>query len=316
MLRTRASLATLIVAGLALLAPGTTFGSTFSLGTDGKTAGLRLPQATRERVYIPQPGIDQDGDGQADRSRSRSSARQGTGPGSVPAIVDPSPYYTTVCRGNEGAVHRRRRRRRRQRQLAAVPRQLLRPARLRLHPRRVRRHRQLDRLPAARRPGRHRRDEVGDRLAQRARRPATDARTQRRRRVVAQRQGRDDRQVLRRHARQRRRGDGRRGAEDDRPDSAISDWYAYSRMGGIRFNTHYPRSLSTRHDTPTAPACAASRAALDAADGDATGDRNAFWDDARLPGPDVGERPRRRPRDPRPAGRQRSWTTSRRGGPA
>ena len=30
------------------------------------------------------------------------------------------------------------------------------------------------------------------------------------------------------------------------PISAISDWYDYSRMGGIRFNTHYPASLS-RH---------------------------------------------------------------------
>ena len=28
------------------------------------------------------------------------------------------------------------------------------------------------------------------------------------------------------------------------PISAISDWYDYSRMGGIRFNTHYPASLS------------------------------------------------------------------------
>ena len=35
---------------------------------------------------------------------------------------------------------------------------------------------------------------------------------------LAQRQRGDDRQVLRRHARQRRRGDRRRGAEDDRPD--------------------------------------------------------------------------------------------------
>ena len=29
------------------------------------------------------------------------------------------------------------------------------------------------------------------------------------------------------------------------PISAISDWYDYSRMGGIRFNTHYPASLSS-----------------------------------------------------------------------
>ncbi len=31
------------------------------------------------------------------------------------------------------------------------------------------------------------------------------------------------------------------------PISAISDWYDYSRMGGIRENTHYPRSPGQQH---------------------------------------------------------------------
>ena len=56
-------------------------------------------QAIRERVFIPQPGVDQDGNGEmdfvtADIIRPRTEAE-------VPAIIDPSPYYTTVCRGNE-----------------------------------------------------------------------------------------------------------------------------------------------------------------------------------------------------------------------
>ena len=84
------------------------------------------------------------------------------------------------------------------------------------------------------------------------------------------------------------------------PISAISDWYDYSRMGGIRFNTHYPASLSTRsrscrrqqHDESHPPGvlppehnahCAATRTAMSAigasGDGDSDGDINAFWQD-------------------------------------
>jgi X-Pro dipeptidyl-peptidase len=92
------------------------------------------------------------------------------------------------------------------------------------------------------------------------------------------------------------------------PISAISDWYDYSRMGGVRFNTHYPYGLSDTitSDRPasdlgvTPPTGAASRnsicggggnsprpgspfAALSAVgpngDGDADGDINTFWND-------------------------------------
>ena len=43
------------------------------------------------------------------------------------------------------------------------------------------------------------------------------------------------------------------------PISAISDWYDYSRMGGIRFNTHYPAFLSDAiTDNQDAPARSAS----------------------------------------------------------
>src|SRR3954447_20213710 len=75
-----------------------------ALGADGKTAAnFNYKTAIRERVFIPQPGIDQDRNGQDDfitadiiRPAEASAANK------VPAIIDPSPYYTTLCRGNEG----------------------------------------------------------------------------------------------------------------------------------------------------------------------------------------------------------------------
>jgi X-Pro dipeptidyl-peptidase len=74
-----------------------------ALGEDGKTAPVfDYTQAIRERVFIPQPGTDKDSNGKmdfvtADIIRPKESGRRVK----VPAIIDPSPYYTTVCRGNE-----------------------------------------------------------------------------------------------------------------------------------------------------------------------------------------------------------------------
>ena len=111
-------------------------------------------------------------------------------------------------------------RRRRQRSLAAVLRQLLRATRLRVRAGPDARHRLHDGgLPESRRPGGHRRREVDRRLAQRPRPRlqgcGCDVAAGGRR--LAQRQLGDDRQVLRRHAGQRRCGDRRRRPEDDRP---------------------------------------------------------------------------------------------------
>src|ERR1700754_2149374 len=70
---------------------------------NGKTKSVyNYKAAIRERVYIPQPGIDQDRNGQDDWITAdimRPSESNATN--KVPAIIDPSPYYTTVCRGNE-----------------------------------------------------------------------------------------------------------------------------------------------------------------------------------------------------------------------
>jgi len=62
------------------------------------------------------------------------------------------------------------------------------------------------------------------------------------------------------------------------PISAISHWYGYSRTGGIRHNTNYPASLSNTVTNPDRRAlCAPVRAELDLIDGDETGDINQFW---------------------------------------
>jgi X-Pro dipeptidyl-peptidase len=70
---------------------------------NGKTKAVYdYKQATRERVFIPQTGIDQDANGAMDwitidiiRPKEAAASNK------MPAIIDPSPYYTTSCRGNE-----------------------------------------------------------------------------------------------------------------------------------------------------------------------------------------------------------------------
>jgi X-Pro dipeptidyl-peptidase len=74
-----------------------------TIGADGKTAPVfDYTQAVRERVFIPQPGVDQDSNGKMDFVTADIIRPKESGPDvKVPAIIDPSPYYTTVCRGNE-----------------------------------------------------------------------------------------------------------------------------------------------------------------------------------------------------------------------
>ena len=120
------------------------------------------------------------------------------GDGPEPVLLDARPRQRVRAQA-------RLRRRRPARPVAAVLRQLLRPARLRRDPDGHGRHQQLDRLPERpRRLGQPER-EGRDRLAQR---PGARRRQERHRRhgALAQRQDGPDRQVLRRHAGQRRRG--------------------------------------------------------------------------------------------------------------
>jgi X-Pro dipeptidyl-peptidase len=74
------------------------------LGPDGETAATYdYTAAIRERVLIPQPGIDQDANGVDDTITIDIIRPSESGPANkIPAIIDPSPYYTTVCRGMRG----------------------------------------------------------------------------------------------------------------------------------------------------------------------------------------------------------------------
>jgi X-Pro dipeptidyl-peptidase len=62
------------------------------------------------------------------------------------------------------------------------------------------------------------------------------------------------------------------------PISAISSWYEYSRSNGIRFNTNYPSSLASAiTDEDNFAHCAPVREFFNANDGDETGDYTPFW---------------------------------------
>src|SRR4051794_29833722 len=80
--------------------PGTAHAASpaVTIGADGKTAPVfDYTQAVRERVFIPQPGVDQDSDGKMDFVTADIIRPKESGPAvKVPAIVGPSPYYTTV----------------------------------------------------------------------------------------------------------------------------------------------------------------------------------------------------------------------------
>ena len=122
---------------------------------------------------------------------------------------------------------------------------------------------------------------------------------------LAQRQRRDDRQVLRRHAGQRRRRDRRRGPRRRSCRSRPSPTGTATRA-----ERHPLQQRTTRRSSPTRSrrrARAGLRAvadAMSAADGDDTGDRNAFWDERDYLR-DVGDVAGVRLRDARLPGRQR-----------
>ena len=185
---------------------------------DGKTAPVfDYDQAIRERVYIPN-GQDADLDGVEDRTaieimrprthgrRCPRSSRRARTTRRAAASSSASASATSTATG--------------QRPLAALVRQLLRPARVRGDPRRDGRHRELHRLRGQRRAERRALDQGRRRLAQRPRARLQVGHRHGRpgHRALAHRQVGDDRPLLQRHAAQRRRGDRRRGADDDRPD--------------------------------------------------------------------------------------------------
>ncbi|TGO03927.1 Glycerol-3-phosphate ABC transporter, periplasmic glycerol-3-phosphate-binding protein [Serinibacter arcticus] len=71
---------------------------------------------------------------------------------------------------------------------------------------------------------------------------------------------------------------GVEGLETIVPIDAITQWYRYSRTNGIRHNTHYPQSLSNTVTNPERrELCAPTRAIMNEVDGDTDGDVNDFW---------------------------------------
>ncbi|MCF3961926.1 Xaa-Pro dipeptidyl-peptidase [Streptomyces fuscigenes] len=70
---------------------------------------------------------------------------------------------------------------------------------------------------------------------------------------------------------------GVKGLETIVPISAISSWYDYSRMGGTLLSRHEEDGLADTVDTDPSAKCAAVRSQLAAGQDDATGNYNEFW---------------------------------------
>lgn len=254
--------------------------ATITVGPDGKTEPVfDLDEATRERVFIPQPGIDQDGDGDNDRIAVEIIRPKESGTSMpVPAVIDPSPYYTTTCRGMEGEC------------IADVDGDGL-----------------NDRWPLfvenyflprgyayvlAEANGTANSDgcslhsgpgdiagmkSVIDWLNGRVAGYDKDGNA-----VSAGWHNGSSAMIGKSYDGTLANGVAATGVEGLKtivPITAISDWYFYSRMGGIRFNTNYPSTLAnlvTNVDRRTT--CLPSRNTMNDEDGDEHGDRNVFWD--------------------------------------
>jgi X-Pro dipeptidyl-peptidase len=271
-----------LVALLACVAPASA-DPVITIGPDGRSAPVfDYEQATRERVYIPQPGIDQDLDGADDWIAIEIMRPKESGPAmKVPAIVDASPYYTTLCRGNEGEcigdvdgdgvndrwplfydnffVPRG---------YAYVLAQMNGTA-------------NSQGCPMHGGPG----DVAGMRSVVQwldgaitgysAPSLAGEPRVATWSRGSTAMIGKSYDGTLANGV----AATGVPGLKTIVPISAISDWYRYSRQSGIRFNTDYPASLAnTVTNADRRAACAPTRTTKSAQAGDETGDMNPFWD--------------------------------------
>ena len=263
-----------------------------TVGADGKTAPVfSYADAKRERVWIPVAGVDQDANGVTDRVAIDIIRPKESGPNlKVPAIIDDSPYYTSVGRGNETQfIHTT---------ADGV----------------------LDKFPlfydnyfvprgyavilahsvgTAFSTGCPLHGGPGDVAGFKAVIDWTEGR------VPGYTSSTGETPVLADWSNGKNAMIGKSydgtfangvastgvdGLTTIVPISAISDWYDYSRMGGIRENTHYPRSLDNSITAcsrwprsaccrPITAPCANVFANLDLIDGDATGDINDFWND-------------------------------------
>ena len=283
---------TVAAATLALVAPAA-HAQSAPLGPDGKTAKTYSYQdAKRERVFIPVAGVDQDNNGVTDRVAIDIIRPKESGPNlKVPAIIDDSPYYTSVGRGNEtqfihtltdGTVDKF--------PLFLdnyfVPRGY---AVILAHS-----------VGTAFSTGCPLHGGPGDVAGFKAVIDWTEGRVPGyttvagKTPVLADWSNGKNAMIGKSYDGTFANGVAATGVDGLTtivPISAISDWYDYSRMGGIRENTHYPRSLDTSI-TATQPAstlgvlppdhrtpCANVFTGLDSVDGDIDGDINPFWQD-------------------------------------
>ena len=265
------------------------------LGPDHETADVfSYANAIRERVFIPVPGVDQDGDGVMDRVSIDIIRPAETNQGmKVPAIIDPSPYYTSLGRGNETQY------------IHTTPAGNLDQFPLFYDNFFVPRGYAVilaDAVGTAFSTGCPLHGGPGDLAGFKAvidwlmgRTPGLDKDGNP---VTATWDNGKNAMIGKSYDGTFANGVASTGVDGLTtivPISAISDWYDYSRMGGIRFNTHYPASLSntiTQNVSATqlgvAPPsnnakCLASRNAMSAVgpngDGDSDGDINGFWQD-------------------------------------
>jgi X-Pro dipeptidyl-peptidase len=94
-----AALASLAIGGPAVARAD---GPTITVQNGETQPAFSYQDAIRERVFIPVAGVDSDNDGIDDRISIDIIRPKESGPNlKVPAIIDDSPYYTSVGRGNE-----------------------------------------------------------------------------------------------------------------------------------------------------------------------------------------------------------------------
>jgi X-Pro dipeptidyl-peptidase len=262
-----------------------------TIGADGETAPVfSYANAIRERVSIPVPGVDQDGDGITDQMSIDIVRPAETNSGlKVPAIIDPSPYYTSLGRGNETEY------------IHTTPDGVLDKFPLFYDNYFVPRGYAFiaaDAIGTGFSTGCPLHGGPGDVAGFKAvidwlmgRTPGYDKNGNP---VTASWDNGKNAMIGKSYDGTFANGTASTGVDGLTtivPISAISDWYDYSRMGGIRFNTHYPASLSnsiTQNVTATQlgvvppnrnTLCLGSRNAMSAIDGDPDGDINQFWQD-------------------------------------
>src|SRR3954471_75086 len=268
-------------------APGIT------IGADGETApAFSYQDAKRERVFIPVAGVDQDNNGTIDRVAIDIIRPKESGPNlKVPAIIDPSPYYTSVGRGNETEyIHTNA-----SGVLDGVPLfydNYFVPRGYAYIAAEAVGTAFSTGCPLHGGPG----DVAGFKAVIDWLEGCVQAFTSVDGNVPAVADWANGKNAMIGKSYDGTFANGVAATGVDGlttivPISAISDWYDYSRMGGIRENTHYPRSLDNSitatqsaatlgvlppdHRTP----CANVFTGLDTVDGDVDGDINPFWQD-------------------------------------